>query len=225
MIEMCIENPWMCFVVLVGIALLTSIAMSVLAKKFRTHYGVTRKFSITDLEFPSSRRDYHKIINGIYRLPDSAKILSALRGNLLVDFLFMPAIYGLIFILCMSVSTKMESRWGEFGFQLFAWLQLLAWLLDMIENIYMLSHLKEVKMDQTFKDAPMRAFKYMVHTKWIIALLGGICSSMVLLCFWLEGKYDPANLPFLLIFAIEVVLFVLLMRQVSKVKKADLPVS
>lgn len=219
MIKMCCENSWMCFVILVGIALFTSIVMSILARKFRTHYGVTRKFSIMDLEFPSSRRDYHKIINGIYRLPDSAKILSALRGNLLVDFLFMPAIYGLIFILCMNVSTKMESDWGEFGFQLFAWLQLLAWLLDIIENIYMLGHLKEVKMDQTFVDAPLRGFKYMVHTKWIIALLGGICSSMVLLCFWLEGEYDQTNLKYLVYLVVEILVALVLTRLLFAKKK------
>lgn len=97
MIKMCCENSWMCFVILVGIALFAFIAMSILARKFRTHYGVTRKFSIMDLEFPSSKRDYQKIINGIYRLPDSVKILSALRGNLLVDFLFMPFTVSYLF--------------------------------------------------------------------------------------------------------------------------------
>ena len=35
MIKMCCENSWMCFVILVGIALFTFIAMSILARKFR----------------------------------------------------------------------------------------------------------------------------------------------------------------------------------------------
>lgn len=221
MLEYAIDSPYKWFVILVAVAMICSFGMSVCARKFYTHFGVTRKFSILDIQFVSSKRDFYKIINGIYRLPEATKILRALRLSLVLDFLFMPAIYGSVFILCMSVSIKMSGTNGGIVFALFAWLQLLAWLLDIIENVFVLTHLKKVDMDSHFQDSRWRGFKYVVHTKWSIALLGGICSSMVLLCYWLEGLYNPGNLCYLAILAGEMVAFFVLMVAVSIRKNSE----
>jgi hypothetical protein len=203
-----IPHHWQWYCALAGISLLTTIWMKYYQKSFFTRDGVTRAFTISDLEFPSSGNDMVNVLNGIFKLPQSQKIASALRRNLLVDFLFMPATYISLFILCMAVSNKMYSPFGTIGFQIFAWLQLLAWVFDIFENIYLL---KKIKPNiQAPSKGSFLVYSFAVHIKWAIALLGGICSMMVLLYFWIEGKFDKGNLHYLLILIAEIVGFLLL---------------
>jgi hypothetical protein len=214
-----IPHHWQWYCILTGLSFLTTLWMLYYQKSFFTRDGVTRVFTIRDLEFPSSGNDLADILNGIYKLPQSGNIISALRKNLFVDFLFMPATYISLFILCMAVSHKMNSQFGRMGFQIFAWLQFLAWLLDIFENVYLLRKTKP-NVEAPSKSSFL-VYSFAVHIKWAIALVGGICSMMVLLYFWIEGKFDKGNLHYLLIIIAEIVGFVLLNNWMkSGVKKA-----
>ena len=58
-----------------------------------------------ELQFPSSPAELSGVLSGIYDVaaappPGPVEIKKAVRSQLLVDFLFMPAAYGGIF-LCM----------------------------------------------------------------------------------------------------------------------------
>jgi hypothetical protein len=210
-----IPNHWQWYCLLTGISFLTTLWMMYYQKSFFTRDGVTRGFTISDLEFPSSGKDLVNIINGIYKLPQADKTISALRKNLLVDFLFMPATYISLFILCMAVSGKLTSLLGIRGFQIFAWLQLLAWIFDIFENIYLFTKIKP--NTDAPSDGSFWAYSIVVHSKWAIALLGGICSMMVLLYFWFDGKFDKGNLHYVLILIAEVVGFLLLNKLMRSV--------
>ena len=204
-----LPNTWMLFSVLFAALLVLSLIMNLQSAHFITKDGSTRKFSILDLEFPSSPLDLVNTINGIYKLPDEIKnkAIRSLKNNLYLDFLFMPAIYGCVFLLCMHVSNK-STAIGHPAFAAMAWLQLAAWVFDIIENIYLL---RKIKPDsQPSQRLPHQLYHYMVLAKWAIALFGGICSLMVILYYFISGNYHPSNLVYSLILIAEVVAFMLL---------------
>ncbi len=215
-----IPNTWMWFCICFGAAMFTSMLMSMHAEKFMTRDGSTRKFSIMNLEFPSSPLDIVNTIRGIYKLPEpaSGKSLKALKNNLYIDFLFMPAIYGSIFLLCMHVSSK--TTWlGHPAFALFAWLQIVCWLFDVIENIYLLRKIQpEVEASSNLVH---NLYRYLVVIKWGIALLGGVCALMVLLYFWFTGRYNHNNLYFVFILLIEIAGLFLLKKLLTPKAKAN----
>jgi hypothetical protein len=176
---------------------------------------IRRKFNIMDLEFASTSQEIVNIIQGIYLLPveKSKRALSALKNQLYIDFLFMPAVYGGIFLLCMKVADKMSSGLGENFFAVLAWLQLLPWLFDIYENIHLLGKLKpgaKASSDQTHK-----SFRTIVGLKWGISLLATVCSIAALCYFWLAGRYSVNTLPFLLILCVELVVFVIIGKIIS----------
>lgn len=180
---------------------------------------VLRKFSIIDLQFAATGQEIVNIIKGIYLLPEekSKKAVNALRSQLYVDFLFMPAVYGGIFLLCMKVSNKMLSVAGEDFFAILAWLQIIPWLCDLYENSYLLNKLNNPKAatPQTHK-----FFQRIVVLKWGISLLGAVCSIAALFYFWLVGYYSVDSLPYILIIFAELILFIIARKMISnKLKK------
>ncbi|MEP7264224.1 MAG: hypothetical protein ABI772_06995 [Bacteroidota bacterium] len=221
-----IPQTWLWFSIAFAAMLVTSLMMSHQAAGFLTRDGSLRKFSILDLQLPSSPNDIPNILGGIFRLPEG-KIryaLKSLKNHLYIDFLYMPAVYGCIFLLCMHVSSKTVSI-GHPWFAAFAWLQILAWIFDMIENIYLLTQIKERRTPPVpINNVPEKihriyiSYKYMVLTKWMIALLGGICSLMVLLYFWITGKYNPDNLFYSIVIIVEIIAFIALSKYMSRKK-------
>ena len=95
-----INYGWIWFCIAFSVMLTTVFIMNLQSRKFYTQDIVLRKFSIIDLEFPASAQELVNIIKGIYALPggQSQRTLRSLRGQLYVDFLFMPAAYIGIFI-------------------------------------------------------------------------------------------------------------------------------
>lgn len=223
-----IPQTWFWFTVAFAVMLFATLLMNKQAAGFLTRDGSMRKYSILDLQLPSSPNDIPNILGGIFRLPEG-KIRYAkksLVNHLAIDFLYMPATYGCIFLLCMHVSSKTVSI-GHPWFAAFAWLQLLAWLLDIIENSYLLTQIKP----RTTPPVPINnvppnikrtylSYKYMVLTKWMIALLGGICSLMVLLYFWITGNYNPDNLFYSLVIIVEIVAFIMIGKYINRKKTA-----
>src|SRR4051812_35317006 len=117
---------WPMFCIAFGAMLLLTFIMGLLGRHFYTQDVVIKKFSIMDLEMPATPLELVNLIKGLYKLPGdrSKKSIDSLKGQLYIDFLFMPFAYGSIFILCMLVSAKMDLAAGKYVFMILAWLQL-----------------------------------------------------------------------------------------------------
>ncbi len=215
-----ITDGWMWFCVANGIMLLLAFIMSLQSRAFFTYDVSVRKFSIMDLEFPASAQELKNIIHGIFLLPadDVIKTKRALRGQLLVDFLFMPAAYGSVFIACMNISGKMVA-FGQNTFAVLAWIQVIPWACDIIENIYLLRKIRpNVELS---KPAVHKAYLVLEAVKWGIVSVGAVCAIYALLYFWLKGEYMIHSLRYLFVIIAEIILFVIATRVFLKKHKAD----
>jgi len=205
--ELIISNAWgwLCFSM--AVVLLTSFIMLRQSREFYILDVVVRKFSMLDLQFPASPKEIPHLIKCIYALPSpqQERTLAALRGQLRTDFIFMPAAYGSIFLICIQVAGKMNPA-GEIFFECLAWLQLIAWLFDAMENSYLLHKIHPGALPSSME--VHRAYQQMVFAKWILALTGAVCALSALLFFWVSGKYETRSLCYLLILVGEVVMFV-----------------
>lgn len=201
-----IINPWSWLCITMAVTLFTAFIMHLQSEHFYTHDVVLRKFSILDLEFPATARELPNLINGIYLLPQpqQQKTLSTLRGQLWVDFIFMPAAYGSIFLLCMQVAGKMEAS-GRIFFSVLAWIQIIPWICDIIEGCYLLGKIRRDVRPST--PGIHRAYQLLEVGKWGLSLTATVCALSALLFFWLTGKYETASLHYLLILVGEIVLF------------------
>lgn len=191
---------WTYFFILFASMLVFSTIMDVLATRFVTVTRIPRKFTIFDLEFTATPAELSGLIKGIDKLGDatwSAKVKKALRLHLLTDFLFMFCVYPGIAMLCIKTASKMTGI-GEVLFLGLAIAQILAWLFDIIENLYLLNKLRQPEVS-TLKVHLM--YKRLVMTKWGIAITGAICSVFGLLYFWIVGEFSrpSAFVPFIVL--------------------------
>lgn len=219
--ETLINDAWCWLCISMGILLLTTFVMMRQSRQFYTMDVVMRRFSILDLEFPGSRYEIPALIKGVYALPvdQRSKTLSALRGQLWTDFLFMPAAYGSIFLVCIKVAEKMNPA-GTTLFEWLAWLQLLPWLCDIIENIYLLR--KTAPNVPASTEMVHKAYQWLEITKWGISSIGMVCGLSALLFFWVTGDFDTASLHYLLIMAAEAGVFIGLLFVAKPVKAPSL---
>ncbi|MBC7890190.1 MAG: hypothetical protein H7Z13_20130 [Ferruginibacter sp.] len=213
-----IINSWAVFCVAFGLMLLLTIIMGRQSVHFYTKDVVVKKFSIMDLELPSSPAELVNLIRGLYKLPEpeSIKAVKALKSQLYIDFLFMPCAYGAIFILCRLVSAKMQLSFGINIFIILAWLQLLPWLFDIIENIYLLRKINPNPV--LSKPSVHKAYLIMEVFKWGIALTATICAIAANCYFWLAGNYAVSSLYYPLIIIAEIILFLILAKHFLKEK-------
>lgn len=200
---------WLC--ISMAIFLLTAFIMRRQSRYFYTMDVVPRQFSITDLQLPSCQKELVNLIKGIYTMPaaNRQQTLRALRGQLWVDFLFMPAAYGSIFLVCMKVASKMNPA-GTLLFAILAWLQLLCWLCDIIENIYLLQKIGPNVSEST--KTVHRAYQFLEIFKWGFSLLATVCGLSALLFFWVTGNFAVSSLHYLLIIVGEIVIFMALQK-------------
>jgi len=214
---------WMAFSITFGLTLLFSFIMAVQSAHFYTFDGTEKKFSMMELEIPASNVELVNIIGGIFKLKDHAKrskAASTLKAQLYIDFLFMPCAYGSIFILCMLVSSKMQFSIGFNIFSVMAWLQIIPWVCDIIENIYLLGKIKKHPPRSTL--FVHKAYIRMEYLKWTIALGSGICAVAAICYFWLAGKYAVHSLNYLAIITGEIILFAVIGKFFLK-KKIEKP--
>ncbi len=204
-----IISSWPLFCVAFGVMLFFTFIMSLQSVNFYTKDVVLRKFSIMELELPSTPAELTNLIKGLYKLSDtqSKKVLKALKGQLYIDFLFMPFAYGSIMLLCMQVAKKMDLSFGINVFMIFAFSQLIPWLCDIIENIYLLRKIDPKVVESS--SAVHKAYLIMECIKWGIALISIICAVSAIFYFWLTGHYAVGSLNYLLIILIEIVLFII----------------
>ena len=213
---------WPLFCIAFGLMLLFTFIMSVQSLHFYTKDVVVKKFSIMELELPASPTELVNLIKGLYKLPEpqSKKAVNALKSQLYIDFLFMPCAYGTIFLLCMLVSAKMQMSFGVNVFTLLAWAQLIPWLCDIIENIYLL---RKIRPDPVLSIASVhKAYLRMEYIKWGIALSAAICAIAAICYFWLSGHYAVHSLYYLLIVVAEIILFSIAGKLFLKNKKEEM---
>ncbi len=215
-----IPDIWLWFAIAFGIMLFATFIMGLQTKHLYTIDVVERKFTMMDLEFPATPQELVNIIGGLFLLPDAKKrdqAVKALKGQLLVDFfLFMPSTYGGIFLLSMKVATKMNGHFGQGLFSILAWLQALAFLLDIIENIYLWKKIKPIPQRST--PSVHQAYKLLEVFKWGIPLTASVCCFSSLLYFWITGLYSTNSYCYMLIIAAEMALFII--AGVIKAKRA-----
>lgn len=213
---------WAMFCIAFGLMLLLTFIMSLQSLHFYTKDVVEKKFSIMDLEIPATSTELVNLIKGLYKLPEqkSRKAISALKGQLYIDFLFMPCAYGAIFLLCMMVSAKMKMPFGVNIYMILAWLQLVPLLCDIIENFYLLY---KIKPKPVLSSPPVhKAYLLMQVFKWGIALTATICAIAAICYFWLAGHYTLHALNYLLIIGGEIILFLIFGKIFLKNKKNEI---
>ena len=203
-----LAHGWIYFCVAFGIMLITTFIMGRLSRHFFTQDVVLRRFSIMDLEWPASPRELVNLLKGMYELPGKKqqKAISSLRKHLYTDFIFMPAAYGSIFLLCMHISWKMTFI-GPYIFAALAWLQVVALLLDIIENIYLLKRIRPDITESTI--TTHKNFEKLEYFKWGIALISTICALSAVLYFWLVGRYAAGSLKYVGMVVAEIILFLI----------------
>jgi hypothetical protein len=126
----------------------------------------------------------------------------------------------------MKVSSKMSSDIGQYFFAALAWLQVLPFVFNICENIYLLNKVKahshtrsEADVKQNKKQADENTHKFfqtLVALKWGISLLGTVCSIAALCFFWLAGFYSEESLPYVLIITAEIIIFFVAGKLISK---------
>ncbi|MFY0256302.1 hypothetical protein ACDQ55_20370 [Chitinophaga sp. 30R24] len=214
-----ITTTWSWFCLAIAVLLLTTFIMGQLSKQFYTMHIVLRRFSIIDLEFPAFKGEIKEMVKDIYRLDpaESQRTLWALRKHLWVDFLFMPAAYGSNFLVCMNVAGKLNCS-GQTFYVALAWAQAIPWILDVIENIYLLNSLHpSVK---AFTPIGLKAWQWLEKFKWGLSLLGMVSGVSALLYFWLTGRYLTSSLPYLAILIGEVLVFIIISLLSASKKQA-----
>ena len=215
------QFSWAHFSIAFGAVLILTFIMGLQSRNFYTNHVVVRKFSILDLQFPASALELVNYIKGIFSLPANLtrKVLKNLRGQIYLDFLFMIAAYGTVFILCMKVSMKMSS-FGQGLFAVLAWMQILPFLFDVIENIYLL---KKIKSNPPVSSPAMhKLMQILAFSKWIIALTAAVCSVAAMSYFWLVGRFSYNSLEYLVLIISELALYIIIKKATSQNDKEKL---
>ena len=204
-----IPETWLWFTVAFGGMLFATFIMSGQSRHLLIMDQVERRFSMINLEFPGTPKALVDIISHIFKLDNDKKnkTIKALKGQLLIDFFFfMPSCYGGIFLLSMKIATKMSSYTGRGFFTIFAWLQALAFLLDIIENIYIWRKIKPTLLPPGLTE--YRAFQCLELIKWGIPLLAFVSGFSSLLYFWITGQYSIQSYVYIGLIAAEIILFI-----------------
>src|SRR3982751_4158574 len=217
-----IDN-WPLFTIVLGLLLVVTLVMMKQSQHFYTKDVVIRKFSIIELQVPATATELYNIIKGLYALPapQSQKAISALKRQLQLDFLFMPLVYGAVFLLCWRVSAKMHPHFGYYLFLVLAILQVIPWICDIAENIFLLGKLKsDIEKPTETPGAKLKHKRYlfMEAIKWGVLLTGAVCALSAIAYFWLTGNYSGNSLVFLLIVFAEILLFLLGVKLISPKK-------
>ena len=130
-----------------------------------------------ELFYPAERIE--EIFRGI-----DGRVRTILEYHLSIDFLFMAGCFPGIASLCMIAAHRLESRaWKRFLFIL-AFLQLFAWLFDVIENYNLLSWLNNPQIESD----EFRFYHVVVYSKWTIALLGTLVALIAIGVNWIRKK-------------------------------------
>lgn len=202
------KHNWLWITIIFGLLLMFSLIMKRQSLNFYTKDVVPRKFSIMELEIPATSTELFNLIKGLYLLPEdqSIKSIRSLRSQLILDFLFMPFVYLIIFLLCWKIAHKMQLSFGYSFFIALAFLQLIPWICDIIKNCYLLNKIKKEVLPSS--EEFHRNYLWMEGFKWGITLIAAISAISVICYFWLTGNYSSNSLYYLLIVLSEIIIFI-----------------
>lgn len=218
-----IDLSWMYFSIFFGVMLLVALYMNYQSRYYYTLHVFVRKFSLVDLQSPASPLELATYIKGIYLLPPelSKKSLQALKSNLLIEFLFMPLAFGTIFLFCMQISMKLTSV-GHWLFAILAWSQIIAWILGMIENFYLLS---KIRPDVKPSGLPVhKTMAWIDILKWAILLFAVVSGISVSCYFWLTGRYHYDSVQYLVLIIAEAAVVLIFKKIADKGAKVNLEI-
>ena len=147
------------FLFCLGLFLASSFAMKWMETDFIYN---NEPISIFGLELFYPKEKIISIFSGI-----NDKVKTALGYHLYFDFIFMAGVYPGIACLCMMATQKVKKKWLMRVLFTLAFLQLIAWAFDIIENYHLLKWLKNPVIGDEFG-----FYHSVVYSKWVIALLG-----------------------------------------------------
>lgn len=149
------------FITALGIFAGTAFCMKWMEGDFRYNGEL---FSIIGLEISYSPEKIVSIFRGI-----DPSVKQVLGYHLYFDYAFMAGVYPGIAALCMMGRVKTESRWLKNILLGLAFLQLAAWVCDILENGYLLHWLKDPSQVGT-----LGTYHMIVILKWSLALTGAL---------------------------------------------------
>jgi len=151
-------NNWQSFFVFcLGLFLGTAFCMKWMEADLRVN---GEKFTIIGLElFYSKQKVAHIMASLDYR------VQTILKYHLYFDFAFMAGVYPGVASLCMMAGKRVNSSSVKKLLYFLAALQLLAWLADVYENLWLLQWTM-----QPFIGNEFASYHIAVVVKWIIAL-------------------------------------------------------
>jgi hypothetical protein len=158
--------------------IVTTAIMSRQARQF--YYQATdvpRRFSMMNLEWPSNRFKMAQVISGL-----QLRAEKAVKGQLYVDFAFMPGTYLGILILCMFSSGITSGTTAHF-FSLLAWLQFLPWACDITENIYLFHKISKPAVPTPYEFVLYRLLEIL---KWGLSAGGFLLALIAMIIHFLK---------------------------------------
>jgi len=105
-----------------------------------------------------------------------AKVKIILSYHLIFDFIFMAGVYPGIACLCMMAAERISMKSIKRVLFILAFLQIAAWIFDIVENYHLLKWLKNPVIGDEFG-----FYHIVVYSKWVIALTGAIVALSLLL--------------------------------------------
>ncbi len=133
-------------------------------------------FTIIGLEISYSSDRIAEILSGI-----SPAVKQILGYHLYFDFAFMAGVYPGIASLCMMARGKTRIGWIRQLLLMLAIGQGIAWVCDIIENIYLLNWIRHPETV-----GPLTTYHSVVLLKWILALTGALFAIPMAIR---KGKY------------------------------------
>lgn len=137
-------------------------------------------FTVIGLEISYPKQKVIEIMSSFD--PGVSRIL---RYHLSFDFIFMPGVYLGILSLCMMAKYKTTSRKLRSFLLVLGCLQLVAWLADITENIFLLRWIYNPAIGSEYS-----AYHYIVIAKWVIALMGVFVATPFVLR-WFKTTASP----------------------------------
>ena len=157
------------FLFSLGIFLGTAFCMKWMESDF---WAGEEKFTIIGLEIFYPREKIITLFNSL-----DNRVRTILSYHLYFDFAFMMGAYPGISSLCMMTRAKTISPFLSKLLLMVAFLQMLAWAGDIIENFYLLQWLRHPVIDES----TFAFYHFAVILKWFIAIAGVLCCAAVFL--------------------------------------------
>ena len=159
------------FIFSLGLFMGTAFCMKWMEADFRFN---EEKFTIVGLELFYSKQKVTHILSSL-----DYRVQTILRYHLFFDFAFMAGVYPGITSLCMMAREKVNSSSLKKVLYVFAAFQLLAWLADIYENLWLLHWISKPSIGKEFA-----WYHIAVVVKWIIVL----ACAMVAIPFAIRKK-------------------------------------